>query len=242
MSILLNFFGGESPNNITLRIEFSFQCLFYCTCLVSPNITLGIEVSFLREFLTFIRGDVHAHDDCMSGTPYGNPLVEDEREFFIDLAVDTPTSASQTFVSEDGIPNERARVLGGGSSLNAGFFSYASPDYVRSVGWNSTLVNESYAWVTPMVAALPELQTFQRAARAGLLEVGVVPDNGRTFQHLIGTNVGGSSFDSSGRRHTAADILRYADPDRITVLLWANTQRVLFTESKSYRCLSSRMN
>ncbi|KAH8943830.1 hypothetical protein BDL97_13G075500 [Sphagnum fallax] len=167
----------------------------------------------------------------MSGTPYGNPLVEDESEFLIDLAVDTPTSASQTFVSEDGIPNERARVLGGGSSLNAGFFSYASPDYVRSVGWNSTLVNESYAWVTPMVAALPELQTFQRAARAGLLEVGVVPDNGRTFQHLIGTKVGGSSFDSSGRRHTAADILRYANPDRITVLLWANTQRVLFTES-----------
>jgi hypothetical protein len=49
---------GESPNNITLRIEFSFQCLFYCTCLgESPNITLGIEVSFLREFFTFIRGD-----------------------------------------------------------------------------------------------------------------------------------------------------------------------------------------
>jgi choline dehydrogenase len=92
-----------------------------------------------------------------------------------------------------------------------------------------------------MIAALPELQTFQRAARAGLLEVGVVPDNGRTFQHLIGTKVGGSSFDSSGRRHTAADILRYADPNRITVLLWANTQRVLFTESKSSRCLSSRM-
>ncbi len=220
----------------------NFLCIVYFSCtsfaLGSPNITLGIEVSFLREFFTFIRGDVHAHDDCMSGTPYGNPLVEDETEFLIDLAIDTPTSASQTFVSEEGIPNERARVLGGGSSLNAGFFSYASPDYVRSVGWNSTLVNESYAWVTPMVAALPELQTFQRAARAGLLEVGVVPDNGRTFQHLIGTKVGGSSFDSSGRRHTAADILRYANPDRITVLLWANTQRVLFTESKSSRCLS----
>ncbi len=58
-------------------------------------------------------------------------------------------------------------------------------------------------------------------------------DNGGTFEHLIGTKIGGSPFDDTSRGHTAADLLQYANPDRITVLLWANTQRVLFNKSNA---------
>ncbi len=60
-----------------------------------------------------------------------------------------------------------------------------------------------------------------------------MPDNGGTFEHLIGTKIGGSPFDDTSRGHTTADLLHYANPDRITVLLWANTQRVLFNENNA---------
>ncbi|CAM6055556.1 unnamed protein product [Sphagnum tenellum] len=60
-----------------------------------------------------------------------------------------------------------------------------------------------------------------------------VPDNGGTFEHLIGTKIGGSPFDDTSRGHTAADLLQYENPDRITVLLWANTQRVLSNKSNA---------
>jgi choline dehydrogenase len=157
-------------------------------------------------------------------------LIENMTNFPNDLMLNTSISPAQSFVSEDAgkIPSGRARVLGGGSSLNAGFFTYSSPEYVASMGWDGKLVNESYTWVTPIIAGIPELQIFQSTAKAGLLEAGVVPDNGGTFQHLICTKVGGSIFDHTGRRHTAADLLQYSNPDRTTVLLWANTQRVLF--------------
>ncbi|CAK9201908.1 unnamed protein product [Sphagnum troendelagicum] len=147
-----------------------------------------------------------------------------------DLMLNTSTSPAQSFVSENAgnIPSARARVLGGRSSLDAGFFTYSSPEYVASMGWDGKLVNESYTWVTPIIAEIPELQIFQSTAKAGLLEAGVVPDNGGTFQHLISTKVGGSIFDHTGCRHNAADLLQYSNPDRATVLLWANTQRVLF--------------
>jgi choline dehydrogenase len=145
------------------------------------------------------------------------------------LLLNTSTLPAQSFVSEDAgnIPSARARVLGGGSSLNAGFFTYSNPEYVASMGWIGKLVNESYTWVTPIIAEISELQIFQSTAKSGLLEAGVVPDNGGTFQHLIGTKVGGSTFDQTGRRHTAADLLQYSIPDRTNVLLWANTQRML---------------
>ncbi|XP_042389694.1 protein HOTHEAD-like [Zingiber officinale] len=45
---------------------------------------------------------------------------------------------------------------------------------------------------------------------------------------MDGTKVGGTTFDPTGHRHTAADLLKYADPARITVLLRATAQRILF--------------
>lgn len=81
--------------------------------------------------------------------------------FYPNLQIDTSTSASQSFTSEEGIPNQRARVLGGGSAINAGFFTYADPDFVAEAGWNVALVNDSFTWVADEIAEIPTLQTFQ---------------------------------------------------------------------------------
>lgn len=61
------------------------------------------------------------------GVPFTNSNVSFLKNFHITLADTSPTSASQYFKSEDGVLNARARVLGGGSSINAGFYTRASP-------------------------------------------------------------------------------------------------------------------
>lgn len=65
------------------------------------------------------------------GSPYGNSNITNLSAFGAALADLSESSPSQRFVSEDGVINARARVLGGGSCLNAGFYSRASLDYVR---------------------------------------------------------------------------------------------------------------
>eukprot|EP01018_Ginkgo_biloba_P012634 Gb_38452 [translate_table: standard] len=51
---------------------------------------------------------------------------------------------------------------------------------------------------------------------------------------MYGTKVGGTIFDDDGYRHTAADLLEYADPHKLTVLLHATVHRVRFaTKGKS---------
>ncbi|KAI5060464.1 hypothetical protein GOP47_0024884 [Adiantum capillus-veneris] len=162
------------------------------------------------------------------GVPYGNSNITRLENFPRTIADDRPDSPAQRFVSTDGVISSRARVLGGSSCLNAGFYSRASPEYVAHLGWNGTLVNESYPWVEAVVANVPIVQQWQSGVRNGLLEVGILPYNGQTFDHIVGTKVGGSIFDAEGNRHTAADLLEYANPDNITVLLHANVHRVLF--------------
>ncbi|KAK2985071.1 hypothetical protein RJ640_022949 [Escallonia rubra] len=162
------------------------------------------------------------------GLPYGNPHISNIRGFAASLLDNSPTSASQTFVSTDGVINHRARVLGGGSALNAGFYTRASTDYVRRVGWDQKLVNESYEWAEKKVAFRPPMLAWQSAVRDGLLEAGVLPYNGFTFDHIYGTKVGGTIFDKDGHRHTAADLLEYADPTKITVYLNATVYQILF--------------
>lgn len=61
-----------------------------------------------------------------------------------------------------------------------------------------------------------------------MLEAGVTPDNGKTYEHLIGTKEGGSLFDDNGHRHSAADLLSYANPNNLDVLIWASVQKILF--------------
>ncbi|KAJ7952387.1 Protein HOTHEAD [Quillaja saponaria] len=162
------------------------------------------------------------------GSPYGNPNITKLASFGAALSDQSPSSPSQRFISEDGVINYRARVLGGGSCLNAGFYTRAGTQYVRNVGWDGRLVNESYQWVENMVAFEPPMLQWQSAVRDGLLEVGVLPFNGFTYDHINGTKIGGTIFDKDGIRHTAADLLKYANPSGLTVLLHATVRRVLF--------------
>ena len=64
------------------------------------------------------------------GVPFGNLNVSLLKNFHISLADTSPASASQLFISTDGVFNSRARVLGGGTSINAGFYTRASTRYL----------------------------------------------------------------------------------------------------------------
>ncbi|KAH1223401.1 Protein HOTHEAD [Glycine max] len=166
-------------------------------------------------------------------SPYGNPNITNLDAFGAALSDTSPNSPSQRFISQDGVINSRARVLGGGSCLNAGFYTRASPYYVREAGWDGKLVKKSYEWVERVVAFEPIVRQWQSAVRGGLLEVGVLPYNGFTFDHIRGTKVGGTIFDQHGHRHTAADLLEYANPTQLTVLLQATVSKILFTNKGS---------
>ncbi|WVZ55176.1 hypothetical protein U9M48_005875 [Paspalum notatum var. saurae] len=166
------------------------------------------------------------------GLPYGNRNVSSEYHFADALADTSPLSPAQRFVSEDGVVNARARVLGGGSCLNAGFYTRASAGYVRAAGWDHRLVNASYRWVERALVFRPGVPRWQCALREGLLEAGVTPDNGYTLEHVPGTKIGGTIFDRRGRRHTAADFLRRAHPRRLTVFLHATVSRILFRRAE----------
>ncbi|CAN1253590.1 (R)-mandelonitrile lyase-like [Linum perenne] len=162
------------------------------------------------------------------GSPYGNPNITKLANFANPLFDESPSSPAQRFISKDGVINSRARVLGGGTCLNAGFYSRASTDYITEVGWKTELAEESYEWVEKKVAFRPPMGEWQSAIRDGLVDVGVVPNNGFTYDHNYGTKFGGSIFDTTGLRHTAADLLDYANPHGITVLLKATARKILF--------------
>ncbi|KAL8538203.1 hypothetical protein ACS0TY_000245 [Phlomoides rotata] len=141
------------------------------------------------------------------GLPYNNPKVTNIKSFLPTLLDFSPSSPAQPFISTDSVLNHRARILGGGSAINAGFYSRASRKYVEEFGWDPRLVNESYEWVERKVVFRPQVMRWQTTVRDGLLEAGVLPDNGFTYEHLQGTKTGGTIFDEKGNRHTAADLL-----------------------------------
>ncbi|KAH9299994.1 hypothetical protein KI387_011577 [Taxus chinensis] len=167
-------------------------------------------------------------------SPYGNLDVEDSSGFFkilLDL-VDAYPHVAERFVTEDGVALTRARVLGGGTAINGGFYSRASLEYIRKMEWNEKLVNESYEWVENLNAFEPhKLSPWNSAVKDGLLEGGAFPYNGYTLDHVEGTKISASSFDNNGKRHTAADLLKYANPDNIVVLLNATVNRILFNST-----------
>ncbi|CAK9135216.1 unnamed protein product [Ilex paraguariensis] len=181
-------------------------------CALAATLTRAANVLLLE------RGDL----------PYGNPDITNLRGFVASLSNTSPSSPSQLFVSTDGVINHRPRVLGGGSALNAGFYTRASIAYVNRVGWDQKLVNESYEWVENKVAFEPPMMQWQSAVKDGLVEAGVLPYNGFTYDHVPGTKWGGTIFDKGGHRHTAADLLEYADPTRIVVYLNATVNHILF--------------
>lgn len=99
---------------------------------------------------------------------------------------------------------------------------------INKVGWDAKLVNESYPWIEKQIVHQPKLAPWQVAVRDGLLEAGVSPFNGFTFDHLYGTKVGGTIFDKYGRRHTAAELLASANPANLNVLVHATVQNIMF--------------
>ncbi|CAN6195697.1 unnamed protein product [Urochloa humidicola] len=162
------------------------------------------------------------------GSPYGNRNVTYMENFHIGLMNMAPDSSSQAFISTDGVINARARVLGGGTCINAGFYSRASSSFIQEVGWDEDLVNKSFPWVEEKIVQWPKIAPWQAALRDGLLQAGVSPFNGYTYDHISGTKVGGTIFDETGYRHTAADLLAAGDPNNLRVLLHASAHKIVF--------------
>ncbi|KAK1290894.1 (R)-mandelonitrile lyase-like [Acorus calamus] len=167
------------------------------------------------------------------GSPHEYPNLQTQEGFLRTLSeTDAQDSPAESFTSEDGVPNARGRVLGGSSSINAGFYSRADPEFYVSgspgVKWEMGLVNRSFEWVEKVVAFRPVIKNWQSAVRDALLEADVTPYNGFTFDHAVGTKIGGSTFDEDGQRHTAADLLGFAHAENIRVALRATAERVLF--------------
>ncbi|XP_057870701.2 protein HOTHEAD isoform X2 [Cryptomeria japonica] len=170
------------------------------------------------------------------GSPFGNSNITDIHNFYANLLdYESPHTPTQEFISEDGVINARARVLGGGTCLNAGFYTRASSSEVRSMGLEPSLVEQSYQWVESTIAHRPAPNKWQNAVAEALTEAGVSPYNGFTYDHIPGTKLGGTIFNSTGHRSTAADILvKHANPRKLTVLLYATVQRLLLsTKGKS---------
>ena len=114
---------------------------------------------------------------------------------------------AQPFTSDDDVQNARGRVLGGSSAINVGFYSRADDDFYKKskVNWDLRVVNQSYKWVEKAIVFRPELKNWQSPVRDGLLEVGVDPYIRFSLDHSVGTKIGGSTFDSIGKRYSAID-------------------------------------
>lgn len=100
--------------------------------------------------------------------------------------------------------------------------------FVEKAGWDAKLVNESYPWVEKQIVHRPKFSAYQRAVRESLVDSGVSPFNGFTYDHIYGTKVGGTIFDRFGRRHTSAELLASGNPDKLTVLVHATVQKIVF--------------
>lgn len=171
------------------------------------------------------------------GSPYGNPNITSAMNFgsyFLDTSSNSP---SQQFISE-GVVNSRARVLGGGTSINAGFYSRGQTEFNKEAGLkDETLVIKSYEWIENVMVFKPVLQKWPSALRAALEEAGLTPDNGISYDHMMGTKVGGTIFDAYGMRHTAADLLQHANPKGLSVILHATVAKILFKTKGMHRSL-----
>lgn len=99
---------------------------------------------------------------------------------------------------------------------------------MKSAGWNAELVNDSYPWIEKRIVHKPKLAEWQVAVKDGLLQAGISPYNGYTYDHLPGTKVGGTIFNERGFRSTAADILPSGNPKNLHILLHATVQKIIF--------------
>ncbi|KAA8535484.1 hypothetical protein F0562_030487 [Nyssa sinensis] len=151
------------------------------------------------------------------------------------LEADDNDSPAQTFTSEDGVPNARGRVLGGSSMIYIGIYSRADEDFYMNSGinWDMNVVNKSYEWVEETIVFQPNLTAWQSAMKEALLESGIGPDNGFSFDHINGAKIVGSTFDSMGTRHAAVELLNKAESKNLRVAIYATVERVIFSTNSS---------
>ncbi|MFS7966920.1 putative (R)-mandelonitrile lyase [Helianthus anomalus] len=143
-------------------------------------------------------------------------------------------SPAQSFISEDGVLNFRGRVLGGTSMINFGFYSRADDYFYQNSGieWDMSAVNSAYEWVeNSIVTRTDHLRKWQASTYNAFVEAGVSPGNGFIVDHVQGTKIGGSTFDDSGIRHGAVELLSKANPDNLKVVVHAIVDRVVFSTS-----------
>lgn len=189
-----------------------------------------LAATLSRNFRVLVleRGGVpHGHSNLMSQEGFLTTLMDD---------VHSRDSPVQAFTSEEGVPNARGRILGGSSAINAGFYSRADQDFFRNsaADWDVKIVNQSYDWVENQIVFRPNLKNWQSAVRDAMVEAGIDPYNGFSLDHVVGTKIGGSTFDDMGRRHSAADLLAHATPFHIKVAVYATVERILVASTSLY--------
>ncbi|KAL1811323.1 hypothetical protein DCAR_0623393 [Daucus carota subsp. sativus] len=143
------------------------------------------------------------------GVPFGNKNTS-LRNFHINLVDTSPNSPAQPFVVE-GVFNVRPRILGGGSSINGGFYSRPSLGSLKELELDPKLAYKSYPWVEKQIVQWPVLNPY--------------------FEHLNGTKIGGTLFDKDDIRHSAAQLLKSANPKNLDVLIRATAQKIVFDQS-----------
>ncbi|KAF9626200.1 hypothetical protein IFM89_031327 [Coptis chinensis] len=79
------------------------------------------------------------------GSPFGDPLIIEKKNFFRPMSqIDEFTSIEQELVSEEGVANQRGRVLGGSTVINGGLYTRTNTEYIARSGWDENLVKEAY--------------------------------------------------------------------------------------------------
>ncbi|GFY97276.1 glucose-methanol-choline (GMC) oxidoreductase family protein [Actinidia rufa] len=165
----------------------------------------------------------HVLVEC-SGVPHDNPNLMTQEGFFNALndLTPTPRRPAQPFTSEDGVPQRQRPGYSGAAAAQS------MPASTTALTKNSTRGQRG------QLCFQPKPKNWQLAIRDGLLEVGVDPYNGFSLDHSLGSKIGASTFDSSGNRHSAADLLSYAKSSNIKVVVHASVERVILGSSSRY--------
>ena len=94
-------------------------------------------------------------------------------------------------------------------------------------------VENAYEWVEEALVSRSPLAVWQSVVKEALLEAGVVPDNGFTLNHELGTKESGSIFDEVGLRHGADELLSRGDAKNLRVAVHATVERIIFSTKQS---------
>ncbi|XP_076921488.1 protein HOTHEAD-like [Bidens hawaiensis] len=220
---LLDFAIAELPPNYSFMHEATKapRVSFYDYIIIgggTAGIPLAATLSANYSVLLLERGKAPYDDANIT-------IVSNFGRYFFD---NTPDSPSQQFIVEN-VVNSRPKVLGGGTAINAGFHSRGEQQFNEEARLtDADLIQESYEWAEKVIVFEPVVQAWQTALANGLVEAGVAPYNGYTLDHLTGTKVGGTLFDENGTRHSAADLLQYANPEGLSLYLHATVHKILF--------------